>query len=375
MIDMVGLPQQYKKFKRELDEAVIGVMENANYINGSEVKTFAEKLQTYLNIESVITCANGTDAIQLALMALDLKPGEEVITSAFSFVAPAEAALLLGLKPVFVDVDEYSFNMDCKKIEALITPKTKVIIPVHLFGQGADMEAVMRIAQKYNLYVIEDVAQSLGSEYYIAGKNKKLGTIGTIGCTSFFPTKNLGCFGDGGACYTDNKEIAEKIKIHAKHGSKIKYFHDEIGINSRLDTIQAAILLVKLKYINNFIATRINIANQYDSIFKNMSGIVIPKLQTGTYHTYNQYTIRVLNGKRNSLKEFLHKNNISTQIYYPAPLHNQNVFRKHSKKRYSCPVSEKLCEEVLSLPNSTELTQEQINYIIEKVISFIHNTH
>jgi dTDP-4-amino-4,6-dideoxygalactose transaminase len=348
-------------------------MENADYINGTEVNTFARNLQNYLNTESVIPCANGTDALQLALMSLNLNPDDEVITSAFSFVAPAEAIMLLGLKPVFADVDESTFNIDCEKIEQLITPKTKVLLPVHLFGQGADMEAIMKIAKKHNLYVIEDVAQSLGSEFIIDGNAKKLGTIGTIGCTSFFPTKNLGCFGDGGACYTNDNALAQRITMLAKHGSTIKYKHEEVGINSRLDTIQSAVLLVKLQYIDNFISARINIANQYNKAFESLPGIDIPKTQKGSLHTYNQYTIRVKNGKRDLLKEFLKEKNIPSQIYYPFPLHNQNVFLKKSKIKYNCPVSEKLCEEVLSLPISTELTDEQIKYIIDSVITFINN--
>ena len=369
-IDMVGLPQQYKILKKELDKAVLGVMERAEYINGPEVKSFACELQDYLGVKSVIPCANGTDALQLALMSLNLKQGDEVITSAFSFVAPAEACLLLGLKPVFADVDESTFNIDCSKIEKLITPKTKVLLPVHLFGQSADMEAIMMLAKKYGLYVIEDNAQSLGSKFKIDEKDKKSGTIGTIGCTSFFPTKNLACFGDGGACYTNDKTIAQKINILAKHGSTIKYEHNEVGINSRLDTLQAAILSVKLKYLDDFISKRIAIANQYNTAFREIPDIIIPETQKGSYHTYNQYTIKVKNGKRDSLKEFLKKRHVPSQIYYPSPLHRQNVFLKNSDIRYDCSVSERLCSEVLSLPVSTELTEEQINYIIESIKSF-----
>ena len=367
---MVGLPQQYRKLKKELDEAVLGVMERADYINGSEVKLFSNELQDYLNVESVIPCANGTDALQLALMTLNLKPGDEVITTAFSFIAPAEACLLLGLKPVFADIDESTFNIDCNKIEDLITPKTKALLPVHLFGQGADMIKIMEIAKKYGLYVIEDNAQSLGSKFNIDGIEKKTGTIGTIGCTSFFPTKNLACFGDGGACYTNDKSIAQKINMLSKHGSNIKYTHEEIGINSRLDTIQAAILRVKLKYLDNFISKRIEIANQYNTNLKNIQEILIPEKQNGTIHTYNQYTIKVKNGKRNELQEYLKKKNVPTQIYYPSPLHKQNVFLKYSDVKYNCPIAEKVCEEVLSLPISTELTDGQINYIIESIKSF-----
>ena len=369
---MVGLPQQYKNLKKELDEAVLGVMERAEYINGAEVKVFAGELQNYLNIESVIPCANGTDALQLALMALNLKPGDEVITTAFSFVAPAEACLLLGLKPVFADIDESTFNIDCNKIEELITHKTKVLLPVHLFGQGADMKAIMDIAEKHGLYVIEDNAQSLGSTFTIGNEVKKTGTIGIIGCTSFFPTKNLACFGDGGTCYTNDKSIAQKISILAKHGSNIKYQHEEIGINSRLDTLQAAILKVKLKYLDTFISKRITVANQYNDELRQIPAIVIPETQNGAYHTYNQYTIKVKNGKRNSLKEYLKDRKIPSQIYYPSPLHTQNVFLKNSDKRYNCPVSERICNEVLSLPISTELTEEQINHIINSIKTYFN---
>ncbi|MCL2072905.1 MAG: DegT/DnrJ/EryC1/StrS family aminotransferase [Marinilabiliaceae bacterium] len=371
-IDMCGLQRQYVNLKSELDDAVIGVMERANYINGDEVKIFAEDLQNFLSVNHVIPCANGTDALQLALMALNLEPESEVITTAFSFVAPAEVILFLGLKPVFVDVDINTCNIDCNKIEEFITHRTKALLPVHLFGQGADMEAIMRISQKYQLHVIEDVAQSLGGTFQMGNEIKKLGTIGTIGCTSFFPTKNLACFGDGGACYTNSEEIASKIRMLAKHGSKTKYFHEEIGINSRLDTLQAAILNVKMRYFSQFISARINVANQYNSALINVPEIILPKTQNGAFHTYNQYTIRVINGKRDALKQYLHSKNIPTQIYYPTALNVLPVFLNNLKTKYDCPISERLCTEVLSLPVSTELKQEQIEYITENIITFFN---
>ena len=367
---MIDLSRQYLRLKDEIDQAVLGVIERANYINGPEVGLFASDLQNYLGVNHVIPCGNGTDALQLALMSLELKPGDEVITSAFSFIASAEAILLLGLKPVFVDVDENTFNIDCNRLESAITSKTAVLLPVHLFGQGADMLAINHLAEKHGLHIIEDVAQSMGASFDINGESKKLGTIGTIGCTSFFPSKNLGCYGDGGACYTDNQELAKRIGMLGKHGSIVRYHHEIVGVNSRLDTLHAAVLRVKLKYMDNLIAKRQKLAEQYNTAFENIQDIAIPKKEANSTHTYNQYTIRVKNGRRNDLQAFLKEKGIPSQVYYPAPLHQQNVFKKMSDNKFDCPVSERLCSEVLSLPVSTEMEQEKINYIIENVQSF-----
>jgi dTDP-4-amino-4,6-dideoxygalactose transaminase len=367
---MTGLGLQYSRLKNEIDQAVTDVMQRAQYINGPEVCVFAENLQKYLGVKHVIPCANGTDALQMALMALELKSGDEVITSAFSFIASAEAILLLGLTPVFADVERDTFNIDCTKIESLITPRTKALLPVHLFGQGADMNAVQAIAERHGLYVIEDVAQSLGSVFNIGGGMKKLGTIGDIGCTSFFPSKNLGCFGDGGACYTNSDAIAERLKMVGKHGAKVKYHHEIAGINSRLDTLQAAILNIKLKHLDEFITARINLANQYNKALKNIADVELPKTAGGTTHTYNQYTLKVKANMRDELQAFLKEKGIPTQVYYPMPLHQQKVFTDAADVKFHCPVSEQLCREALSLPVSTELKQPTIDYIINGVKSF-----
>jgi len=370
-IQMVDLKGQYKKIKNEIHDSISEVIESAAFINGPKVKNFQANLEKYLDVKHVIPCGNGTDALQIALMALGLKPGDEVITSDFTFIATVEVVALLGLKLIFVDVDPETFNLNTEQVEKAITPNTKAIVPVHLFGQGADMEKIMQIAEKHNLYVVEDTAQAIGAEYTLEnGTIKKLGTIGTIGCTSFFPSKNLGCYGDGGALYTNDDDLAEKIKQIANHGSKVKYFHDEIGVNSRLDSVQAAILDVKLKYLDDYIKARQTAANYYDAAFKNHPNIIIPARIEKSSHVFHQYTIKVKNIDRDGLKEFLNKNNIPAMIYYPYPLHLQKAYKYLGYKENDFPVTEGLSKTVLSLPMHTELSEEQLKYITEKVLKY-----
>ncbi|MCF6185820.1 MAG: DegT/DnrJ/EryC1/StrS family aminotransferase [Bacteroidales bacterium] len=307
-IQMVDLKSQYQKIKSEINNSISEVIESAAFINGSKVKEFQRNLESYLKVKHVIPCGNGTDALQAALMALNLKSGDEVITADFTFIATVEVVALLGLKLKFVDVNPETFNLDVSQIEKAITPDTKAIVPVHLFGQAADMDVIMKIAEKYNLYVIEDTAQAIGADYTLNNREtKKLGTIGTVGCTSFFPSKNLGAFGDGGALYTNDDKLAEKIRQITNHGSKVKYFHDEVGVNSRLDSIQAAILNVKLKYLDNYISARQKAAEYYDKAFKPHPNIIIPVRDEKSTHVFHQYTIKVQEIDRDGLKEFLNR--------------------------------------------------------------------
>ncbi len=370
-IQMVDLKGQYQKIKNEINDSISEVIESSAFINGPKVKEFQTNLEKYLNVKHVIPCGNGTDALQIALMSLGLKPGDEVITSDFTFIATVEVVALLGLKLKFVDVNPDTFNLDVKQTEKAITPKTKAIVPVHLFGQAADMEEIMKIAEKNNLFVIEDTAQAIGADYtFDNGTTKKLGTIGTIGCTSFFPSKNLGCYGDGGALYTNNDKLAEKIRQIANHGSKIKYFHDEIGVNSRLDAIQAAVLNVKLNYLDDYIAARQKAADYYDSAFKNCEKIQIPAGNKKSTHVFHQYTIKVKGIDRDGLKEYLNSNDIPAMIYYPYPLHLQKAYKYLGYKENDFPVTEELSKTVLSLPMHTELTEKQLKYITQKVLEY-----
>jgi UDP-2-acetamido-2-deoxy-ribo-hexuluronate aminotransferase len=373
-IQMVDLKKQYLKIKNEVDSAVINVMTNANFINGSEVKSFQQNLEGYLKVKHVIPCANGTDALQIAMMGLGLKPGDEVITASFTYVATAEVMALLGLVPILVEAKEFDFTIDPAEIEKAITPKTKAIVPVHLFGQGADMNAIMEIAKKYNLFVIEDTAQALGATYTMdSGEVKCLGTIGDIGCTSFFPSKNLGCFGDGGALFTNNDDLAANLRMIANHGQKVRYYHDVIGVNSRLDTIQAAILDIKLTHLNEYAEARRAVANFYDNSFVEVVGISTPKrIKEGT-HVFHQYTMRVLGGKRDALRTHLEERGIPSMIYYPLPLHFQKAFENARYPKGSMPISELLSSEVLSLPIHTEMTSEELNFIVESVITFFND--
>ncbi len=370
-IQMVDLKKQYLKIKEEVDTAVINVMTNANFIQGAEVKSFQHNLERYLNVKHVIPCANGTDALQIAMMGLGLKPGDEVITASFTYVATAEVIALLGLVPVLVEAKEVDFTIDPAEIEKAITSKTKAIVPVHLFGQGADMNAIMEIAKKHNLFVIEDTAQALGATYKLAnGNNAALGTIGDIGCTSFFPSKNLGCFGDGGALFTNNDELADNLRMIANHGQKVKYYHDVIGVNSRLDTMQAAILDVKLRYLDQYAEARRSVANAYDVAFKNVDGILTPnRIEEGT-HVFHQYTLRILNGRRDALRQHLEDRSVPSMVYYPLPLHFQKAFANDRYPMGSMPISELLSSEVLSLPIHTEMLPEEQQFIVENVMSF-----
>ncbi len=370
-IQMVDLQGQYQKIKNEVNDSISEVIESSSFINGPKVKEFQANLEKYLNVKNVIPCGNGTDALQIALMALGLKPGDEVITSDFTFIATVEVVALLGLKLKFVDVYPGTFNLNVKQVEEAITPNTKAIVPVHVFGQSADMENIMGIAKKHNLYVIEDTAQAIGADYIFEdGTVKKLGTIGNVGCTSFFPSKNLGCYGDGGALYTDDDKLAEKIRQIANHGSKVKYFHDEIGVNSRLDSIQAAILNVKLKYLDDYIAARQKAADFYDKAFENNSNIIIPERNKKSTHVFHQYTLRLKNVDRDGLKSFLNENDIPAMIYYPYPLHLQKAYEYLAYKKNDFPVTEELSKTVLSLPMHTELSEEQLKYITEKVLEY-----
>lgn len=371
-IQMVDLKSQYEKIKTEVDAAIQNVINNTAFINGPEVKAFQAELEKYLNVKHVIPCANGTDALQIAMMALGLKPGDEVITADFTYVATAEVIALLGLKPVLVDVIPDTFDIDVTAIERAITPKTKAIVPVHLFGQCADMEAMMALAKKYNLYVIEDTAQAIGADYlYKDGTKKKAGTIGTIGCTSFFPSKNLGCYGDGGALFTNDDALAAKIRMIANHGQSVQYVHDSIGVNSRLDSIQAAILRVKLRELDNYAAARNRAANYYDKAFANHPKIKTPARAGFSNHVFHQYTLQLNGIDRSALKEFLAKRDIPAMVYYPIPLHLQKAYLDPRYKAGDFPVTEKLCASVISLPMHTELDEETLKYITDSVLEFI----
>jgi len=375
-IKMVDLYGQYLKIKDEIDREFAKIFQNTSFINGPQVHEFSFNLAEYLGARHVIPCANGTDALQIAMMALDLKPGDEVITSPFTFIATAEVVSLLHLKPVFVDVEENTFNLNPELIEKAITPKTKAIVPVHLFGQCADMESIMKIAERYNLFVIEDNAQALGADYFFSdGSIKEAGTIGHIGCTSFFPSKNLGGYGDGGALFTDDDALAEKISMIVNHGMKVRYYHDMVGINSRLDTLQAAILKVKLKYLDEYIAARQKAADFYNKAFEHLECIVTPYIAPYTTHVFHQYTVKLKNCDRTALIDYLKINGIPAMIYYPVPLHLQRAFLPYGFKEGDFSVSEKLCQEVISLPMHTELDEEQMNYICEKIKLFIDKSY
>lgn len=368
---MVDLKGQYQKIKAEIDTAIQEVINTTSFINGYSVKVFSENLQKYLDVKHVIPCANGTDALQIALMSLGLKSGDEIITADFTFIATVEVVALLGLKLKFVDVDKDTFNLNPKEVEKAITSKTKAIVPVHMFGQAANMEAIMQIAKKHNLHVIEDTAQAIGGDYICAdGNTKKLGTIGTIGCTSFFPSKNLGCFGDGGAIFTNDDDLAIKLKQITNHGSKVKYFHDEIGVNSRLDSIQAAILNVKLKYLDKYILERQKAANYYDNAFKNNTKIQVPTRDKKSTHVFHQYTLQLNGIDRDGLKEHLNSKGIPAMIYYPYPLHLQKAYKYLGYKETDFPVTEDLSNRVLSLPMHTELSEKQLKYITETVLEY-----
>lgn len=376
-IQMVDLKGQYEKIKSEVDKGIQEVLDTTAFINGPAVKEFQADLEKYLNVNHVIPCANGTDALQIAMMAVGLKPGDEVITASFTYVATAEVIGLLGLTPVLVDVYPDTFDIDIEAIERNITSKTKAIVPVHLFGQCADMERIMAVAKKHNLYVIEDVAQAIGADYTFSdGRKQKAGTIGDIGCTSFFPSKNLGCYGDGGAMYTNNDDLAKKMRMIAHHGQSVQYVHDVLGVNSRLDTIQAVVLIAKLKHLDEYAAARNKVADYYDKAFANNPKLKTPVRAKNSTHVFHQYTLQIVgvdspDSYREKLREQLSEKGIPAMIYYPIPLHMQNAYKSDRFKKGDFPVTEKLCASVLSLPMHTELDEETLSYITKTLLELI----
>jgi len=369
-IQMVDLKSQYQHIKTEVDQGIQEVLDTCAFINGPAVKRFQENLEKYLNVKHVIPCANGTDALQIALMALGLKPGDEVITTTFTFVATAEVIALLGLTPVLIDVEPDTFNMDLTALEKAITSKTKAIIPVHLFGQSCDMEVIMNLAKKHNLFVLEDACQSIGADFIFSdGCKQKTGTIGHIGCTSFFPSKNLGCYGDGGALFTNDDALADKLRVIANHGMKVRYYHDEIGVNSRLDSIQAVVLDAKLKHLDTYNANRAKAADYYSSAFSKCDKLTVPAKAKNSTHVFHQYTLQLHeNINRDELIKHLSDKGIPAMIYYPVPLHQQKAYLDPRYKDGDFPVSEKLAKTVLSLPMHSELTEEQLAYITNAVL-------
>lgn len=371
-ISMVDLKSQYEKIKPEIDKAISDVINTTSFINGPAVKEFQSALEKYLNVKHVIPCANGTDALQISMMALGLKPGDEVIAPSFTFIATAEVIAVLGLTPVLVDVEPDTFNISPEAILKAITPRTKAIVPVHLFGQTADMDAIMDIAKKHNLFVIEDACQSIGSDYKNAsGEMKKSGTIGDVGCTSFFPSKNLGCYGDGGAIFTNDDKLAAKLRSIVNHGMTVRYYHDDIGVNSRLDSIQAAVLNVKLKHLDNYAKARQQVAAAYDKAFKDQPELTIPARSSNSTHVFHQYTLLVKGVDRNKLPEFMATKDIPAMIYYPVPIHLQKAYLDPRYQPGDFPVTEELCHSVVSLPMHTEMDEEQLNYITSSVLEYL----
>jgi dTDP-4-amino-4,6-dideoxygalactose transaminase len=373
-IQMVDTKTQYHKIKQEVDDAVLQVMESSAFINGKAVQDFATSLSSYLNSKHTIPCANGTDALQIAMMSLGLQPGDEVITPSFTYIATTEVIALLRLTPVFVEVDAKTFCIDPAALEKAITPKTKAIVPVHLYGHAAPMEEIMAIAQKHNLYVIEDNAQAIGCDYTFSnGMKKKTGTIGHIGATSFYPSKNLGGFGDGGAIFTNDDVLADKMKMIANHGQSKRYYHDVVGCNSRLDSIQAAVLDIKLKYLDEYIVARRKAADFYDKAFAGQSKIKTPYRAGYSHHVFHQYTLLIDDGTedpgkyRDGLNSFLAENKIPSMIYYPVPGHKQKMFEHFNVAAQAMPVTDWLTQRVISLPMHTELDEEQLGYISAKV--------
>lgn len=369
-IQMVDLKSQYLRIKPEVDAAIQHVLDSSAFIQGSPVRKFEEDLAQYAGSKYVVSCGNGTDALLVALMALGIGPGDEVITVPFTFIATVEAIALLGAKPIFVDVCEDSFTLDVTKLEKTITRNTKAIIPVHLYGQCADMEPILDIAKKHEISVIEDACQAIGTNYTFSdGIVKQAGTMGDVGCLSFFPSKNLGCNGDGGAMMTDDKALAERLRAICRHGSKVKYHHDYVGVNSRLDTLQAAILQVKLRHLDDYIANRKTAAQYYFNALKGIDWLQLPEIKNYTDHTFHQFTIKVKEDKRDVLKQHLTDKGIPSMIYYPVPAHLQPAYRTPDCHESDYPVSERLCKEVLSLPMHTELSEEQLQYICETIVN------
>ena len=372
-IQMVDLQTQYQHIKADVDRAIQAVIDSASFIKGPAVTAFQGHLETYTGAKHVIPVGNGTDALQIALMALGLKPGDEVITPTFTFIATAEVVALLGLTPVVVDVDWDTMNISVESIRKAITPRTKAIVPVHLFGLCADMEAIMSIAQEHGLYVVEDACQAIGAKYTFSDGNiRQAATIGHIGCTSFFPSKNLGCYGDGGAIFTNNDELASKMRAIANHGMVVRYHHDQVGVNSRLDSIQAAILDIKLPHLDEYIEARQRAAAYYDKAFSNNSHLLIPARTDNSTHVFHQYTLRLVDVDRDALRNALAEKGIPAMIYYPIPLHLQKAYQDSRYKAGDFPVAEKLAACVLSLPMHTELDEEQLIYITETVLDIVN---
>ncbi len=370
-IQMVDLRSQYSRIKQEIDAAVLSCISSTQYINGPAVREFQNALEEYLGVKCVIPCANGTDALQIALMAANLERGDEVIVPSFTYVATAEVIALLGLRPVMVDVDPDTFNLTADIVEEAITPKTRAVVPVHLFGQSADMEGIMAVAEKYGLFVVEDNAQAIGADYTFGnGTTRKTGTIGHIGCTSFFPSKNLGCYGDGGALTTNDERLAAQLRIIANHGQQKKYYHDLVGVNSRLDSIQAAILKVKLQYLDEYSAARQRAAAYYDRALGGIEELQTPRRSPSSTHVFHQYTLRVKDGRREALQQYLAERGIPTMIYYPLPLYQQKAFAHFVREGFSLPATEELCGEVLSLPVHTEMEEKHLAKISDSVREF-----
>jgi UDP-2-acetamido-2-deoxy-ribo-hexuluronate aminotransferase len=371
-IQMVDLKKQYAEIRKDIDQAIDDVLESSAFINGPVVTDFSKNLAAYLQVKNVVPCANGTDALQIAMMALGLKPGDEVITPSFTYIATTEVVALLGLTPVFVDVDKQTFCMDPASIEAAITPRTKAIVPVHLYGQSSPMEAIMDIAARHGLAVIEDNAQAIGADYlYANGNKKKTGTIGTVGTTSFFPSKNLGCYGDGGAICTNDDQLAAKMKMIANHGQSQRYYHDMVGCNSRLDSIQAAILNVKLPHLDKYISARQRVADYYDRAFAGHRSITTPFRASYSTHVYHQYTILLEGVDREGLIKHLSAAGIPSMIYYPVPAHRQKMF-SGVETTVDLPNTDWLTHRVISLPIHTEMDDEQLEHITSRVLEFVN---
>lgn len=372
-IQMVDTKRQYLKIKEEVDAAVLSVIDSSMFIGGKTVQDFANNLAAYNESKYVIPCANGTDALQIALMALDLQPGDEVITPSFTYIATVEVVALLRLQPVFVEVDPKTFCIDVNALEAAITPKTKAIVPVHLYGHAADMEAIMQIAEKHGIPVIEDNAQAIGGSIRFSdGSVKKTGSIGTIGCTSFYPSKNLGCYGDGGAIFTNDEALAAKLKMIANHGQEKRYYHDLVGCNSRLDAIQAAVLDIKLKQLNNYIDARTAAADYYDAAFAGQPAITVPYRAAYGKHVFHQYTLLLDGVNRDEMSEWLATQKVPSMIYYPVPAHRQKMFASFGGNAFHLPVTDWLTERVISLPIHTELDKDQLEFITNNVLKFIN---
>ncbi len=371
-IQMVDLKSQYEKIQNEIDTAVLDVIRSTQYINGSEVKKFQEELESYLGVKHVIPCGNGTDALQVAMMALGLKPGDEIITTSFTFVATVEVIALLGLTPVLVDVLPDTFNIDPESVKKAITSKTKAIVPVHLFGQCAHMEPLMKLAKEHNLHIIEDNAQAIGADYIFEdGSHQKAGTLGILGCTSFFPSKNLGCYGDGGAVFTNDDELAKKLRVIVNHGMEVRYYHDSVGVNSRLDSVQAAILRIKLQHLDEYAAARNKAASYYDKAFAGHPHITTPARSKFSTHVFHQYTLIIENLDQFALQKYMGEKGIPAMIYYPVPMHMQKAYQDPRYKEGDFPVTEKLSKTVISLPMHTELDEEQLRYITDSLLEYL----